>query len=235
MENDKDGTAGKAPDMDAYAQSLSLSDSLREPAIRSAIRALQLPPGSRGLDAGCGIGSRTLLLARAVAPAGHVTGLDISPELLAYAREAAERSGLSEQVSFREGDVNQLPFDDDTFDWVWSADCVGYGPWEPLPLLMELARVVKPGGIVAILAWSSEKLLITTPFLPIRCSKGWSPSEPSYWSLASIPYRNGGEPTHRMHQVKGLMTASQKGKGEKNESLSRVCTSDSMVAQSCDS
>ncbi len=105
-----------------------------------------------------------------MAPAGHVTGLDISPELLAYAREAAERSRLSEQVSFREGDVNQLPFEDDTFDWVWSADCVGYGPWEPLPLLMELARVVKPGGVVAILAWSSEKLLPGYPLLEARLS-----------------------------------------------------------------
>jgi demethylmenaquinone methyltransferase/2-methoxy-6-polyprenyl-1,4-benzoquinol methylase len=58
MENDKDGTAGKAPDMDSIAQSLSLSDSLREPVIRSAIQALQLPLRSRGLDAGCGIGKR---------------------------------------------------------------------------------------------------------------------------------------------------------------------------------
>ncbi len=70
-----------------------------------------------------------------------------------------KKAGLSERISFREGDVNKLPFADETFDWAWSMDCVGYAPIEPLPLVKELARVVKPGGSVAILAWSSEKLL----------------------------------------------------------------------------
>ncbi|MEJ2303365.1 MAG: hypothetical protein P8Y14_17710 [Anaerolineales bacterium] len=51
------------------------------------------------------------------------------------------------------------------FDWAWSVDCVGYAPIEPLPLVKELARVVKPGGRVAILAWSSEKLLPGYPVL----------------------------------------------------------------------
>ena len=67
--------------MDTYAHKLYLADFLREPVIRSAIQSLQLPSGSCGLDAGCGIGSHTLLLAEAVAPDGHVTGLDLSTEL----------------------------------------------------------------------------------------------------------------------------------------------------------
>jgi len=50
--NEKDSTESKVPDMDTYAHKLYLSDFLREPAIRSAIQALQLPSGSRGLDAG---------------------------------------------------------------------------------------------------------------------------------------------------------------------------------------
>jgi ubiquinone/menaquinone biosynthesis C-methylase UbiE len=53
-----------------------------EPAIRSAIRALELPPGSRGLDAGCGVGTHTLWLAEATSPDGYVTGIDISPGCL---------------------------------------------------------------------------------------------------------------------------------------------------------
>ena len=61
--------------------------------------------------------------------------------------------------------MNKLPFDSDTFDWAWSSDCVGYAPMEPLPLLKELIRVVKPGGSIAILAWSSEKLLPGYPLL----------------------------------------------------------------------
>jgi ubiquinone/menaquinone biosynthesis C-methylase UbiE len=156
------------PDTDYCIQMSYVSNSLREPVLRSAIQALQLPSGSRGLDAGCGIGLLTLLLAEAVGPAGHVTGLDLSPEFLAYAEKIVEQASLSEQISFREGDVNRLPFDDDTFDWAWSVDCVGYAPLEPLPLVKELARVVKPGGSVAILAWSSEKLLPGYPLLEAR-------------------------------------------------------------------
>ena len=101
-------------------------------------------------------------------PAGHVTGLNLSPEQLAYSREAAKESELSKYVSFREGDMNILPFDDDTFDWVWSMDCVGYAPVEPLPLISELVRVVKPGGTVAVLAWSSQQLLPGHPSLEAR-------------------------------------------------------------------
>jgi len=150
---------------DRYTHLLSVSNPLREPVIRSAIQALRLPSGSRGLDAGCGIGLQALLLAEAVEPAGHVIGLDVSPVFLAYAEEMAEKAGLAGRISFQSGDVRELPFDDDSFDWAWSADCVGYAPLEPLPLLKELARVVKPGGTVAILAWSSERLLPGYPLL----------------------------------------------------------------------
>jgi ubiquinone/menaquinone biosynthesis C-methylase UbiE len=158
------------PGVEYLAEMARISNPLREPVLRSAIQALALPLGSRGLDAGCGIGLQTLLLAEAVGPAGHVTGLDLSPESLAYARDVAKRAGLSDRVSFREGDVTDLPFADDTFDWAWSADCVGYAPMEPLPLVVELARVVKPGGSVVILAWSSEKLLPGHPLLEARLS-----------------------------------------------------------------
>jgi len=154
--------------MDTYAHKLHLSDFLRESTILSAIRALQLPAGSSGLDAGCGIGSHTLLLAEAVTPGGHVTGLDRSTEFLAYARENADKAGLSERICFREGNINKLPFDDNSFDWLWSVDCAGYAPSEPIPLLKELARVVKPGGRVAILGWSSQQLLPGYPLLEAR-------------------------------------------------------------------
>jgi len=157
------------PDMEYVAQMLLVGNPLIEPVDRAAIQALQLPPGSRGLDAGCGIGLQALLLAEAVGPAGHVTGLDLSPELLVYAKDVVKKAGLSKRVSFREGDVSNLPFDDDTFDWAWSKDCVGYGIGpEPLALVKELARVVKPDGSVAILSWSSEKLLPGHPVLEAR-------------------------------------------------------------------
>jgi len=164
----RNSIARRVPQMDTYAQKMAVSDPLQEPVIRSAIRALQLPPGSRGLDAGCGIGLQALLLAEAIGPAGHITGLDMSPQFLVHAREITEEAGLSERISFQQGDVNRLPFDDDTFDWAWSANCVGYHPAEPLPMLRELARVAKPGGSVVILAWSSQQLLPGYPLLEAR-------------------------------------------------------------------
>ena len=155
-------------DMNHSVQLAHLFNRLRKPILRSAIQALRFPSGSRGLDAGCGAGLQALLLAEAVGPAGHVTGLDLSPELLACAEDMVKKAGLSKRISFREGDVNDLPFEDDIFDWAWSVDLVGYAPIEPLPLVQELARVVKPGGSVAILAWSSENLLPGHPLLEAR-------------------------------------------------------------------
>jgi demethylmenaquinone methyltransferase/2-methoxy-6-polyprenyl-1,4-benzoquinol methylase len=64
--------------------------------------------------------------------------------------------------------VSKLPFDHDTFDWVWSVDCVGYPTGEPVTLLKELARVVKPRGTIAILFWSSQQLLPGYPLLEAR-------------------------------------------------------------------
>ncbi len=141
---------------------------LREPVLHAAIQALQLPPGSRGLDAGCGIGLQTMQLAEAVGPAGQVTGLDLSPAAIACAEDLVQKAGLSDRISLRVGDVASLPFDDGAFDWALSVDLVGYAPMESLPLIEELARVVKPGGTVAILAWSSEKLLPGYPVLEAR-------------------------------------------------------------------
>jgi demethylmenaquinone methyltransferase/2-methoxy-6-polyprenyl-1,4-benzoquinol methylase len=138
---------------------------LREPIIQAAIQTLDFPPGNRGLDVGCGVGIHTQSLAKAVSPAGHVTGLDISPEQIAYARAYAKNLEVSQQVDFREGDMRNLPYAADTFDWVWSMDCVGYAPLDPQPLIQELARVVKPGGRIALLAWSSEHLLPGYPEL----------------------------------------------------------------------
>ncbi len=141
---------------------------LREPILRSAFQAVRFPPGSRGLDAGCGAGLQAVLLAEAVGSEGHVTGLDLSPELLVHAENVVKKAGLSEQVSFRKGSITNLPFADNAFDWAWSMDLVGYAPIDPLPCVKELVRVVKPGGIVAILAWSSETLLPGYPLLEAR-------------------------------------------------------------------
>ena len=155
-------------DTETYIQRLLESNLLREPLLRKVIQGLGLPAGSHGLDAGCGIGLQTLLLHEAICPNGHVTGLDILPELLTFGNEMVRKAGLSNGVTFRQGDVRHLPFDDHSFDWAWSADCVGYPAGELAPILKELVRVVRPGGSIILLGWSSQQLLPGYPLLEAR-------------------------------------------------------------------
>ncbi len=153
---------------DIMIQSLEQANPLREPTLRSIITALNLAPGSYGLDIGCGIGQQTLLLAEATAPDGRVTGLDISAELLDYALNKVKSSPLADRISFKEGDFNDIPFPDNTFDWIWSADCVGYPAGDLSSALKEFVRVARPEGRVAILAWTSQQLLPGYPLLEAR-------------------------------------------------------------------
>ena len=191
--NDTDPAAG---DIDAYIQDALAINALREPILHQAIQSLHIPVGSHGLDVGCGIGLQAMILAESVGSDGYVTGLDMSPEFLRVAEKIVEQSGLSDRVSFEVGDANHLPFADNVFDWSWSVDCVGYAPIAPIPLLQELERVVKPGGQVAILAWTSESLLPGYPVLEGRLRA----------TAAGIaPFKQGQEPkTHFLRALSWL-------------------------------
>jgi ubiquinone/menaquinone biosynthesis C-methylase UbiE len=151
-----------------YIRMLEVSHPLRKPVLCEAIKALNLQTGSQGLDVGCGIGLPTLLLAEAVGSTGHVTGVDISSEFLAYAEKLVDRHALNAQITLQQGSFEELLFDDQTFDWLWSADCAGYASQNSLTLFNELIRVLKPGGTLALLFWSSEKILPGYPMLEAR-------------------------------------------------------------------
>ena len=180
--------------MNSYAKKLDLSFALREPTMREAIRAVQFAPGSQGFDVGSGTGNITTVLAESISPTGHVTGVDISSEMVAYATEAAEKAGLSKQLSYREGDMHNLPFDDNTFDWTWSVDCVGYVPVEPLPIIKELMRVVKPGGRIIFMAWSSQQLLPGYPDFEARINAT---------SMGIAPFIKGRDPENHLFRALG--------------------------------
>jgi len=180
-------------DANAYIQKLLEANPLREPVLRSAIQALQLPLGSHGLDVGCGIGLPALLLAEGVGSEGHITAVDILPEHLVFGENLVEEAGFSERITFREGDMRHLPFAEDTFDWVWSADCVGYPAGDAISSLEELVRVVKPGGSVIILAWSSQQVLPGYPFLEARLNATCS---------AYLPFLKGISP--ELHFIRAL-------------------------------
>ena len=86
-------------DIASYLRSLKLSQSLREDLLHRVIASLNLNNTSRILDVGCGIGLPALLLADALGPEVHITGLDIEPGFIAYARTLTEESGQSGTIS----------------------------------------------------------------------------------------------------------------------------------------
>ena len=106
-----------------------------------------LRPGMRLLDFGCGPGTVTAGLARRVAP-GEVVGIDVSEEILDLARAHAAEQGV-ENVSFEAADVYALPFEDGSFDVAFAHQVLQHLA-EPTAALIEVGRVLSPGGIVAV-------------------------------------------------------------------------------------
>ena len=105
-----------------------------------------LRPGLDVLDVGCGPGTITVDLAGRVAP-GRVVGLDVSPAPLDEARSLAERSGVD--VEFGVGDVYALEAADGSYDVVHAHQVLQHLT-DPVAALREMARVVRPGGLVAV-------------------------------------------------------------------------------------
>ncbi len=103
-----------------------------------ALELLDLDDGDRVLDVGCGTGFGTEGLLRYT---DDVYGLDQSRHQLAKARE---KLGKHDPVAFHYGDAERLPFEDDTFDAVWSSGSIEYWP-NPVEGLREIRRVLKPG------------------------------------------------------------------------------------------
>jgi SAM-dependent methyltransferase len=110
---------------------------------------LNILPGIAALDAGSGAGGFTQLLAQAVGPGGTVVALDLTPELLQTTRERLDTTPFKDRVSYHEGDIQHLPFEDARFDLVWSSRTIHHLP-DQLAGVRELCRVLKPGGRLAL-------------------------------------------------------------------------------------
>ena len=108
----------------------------------------RLETGERVLDLGSGAGTDSLVAALMVGPAGSVTGIDMTPEMLAKARAAADEAGLR-NVTFVEGDAESLPFADASFDVVLSNGVIDLIP-DKDAVFAELYRVLVPGGRIQV-------------------------------------------------------------------------------------
>ena len=146
--------------------------------IEHAVMRLSPRPGEAVLDLATGTGWTSRLVARRGA---KVVGVDIAAGLL----EAAERQALAERLSIRylPGDAEDLPFDDATFDAVVSTCGVMFAS-RPEAAAKELARVVRPGGRIALTTWTSDGNLfkmfqVMKPYMPALAAP--APPSPFEW------------------------------------------------------
>ncbi|SEB93848.1 Methyltransferase domain-containing protein [Streptomyces sp. PAN_FS17] len=115
------------------------------PAYAAAVAELGLREGARVLDAGCGTGRALPPLRDAVGPSGVVLGADLTSAML----EAAARAGRDADGQLLLADVAALPVRSESLDAVFAAGLIAHLP-NPAENLRELARVVRPGGTLAL-------------------------------------------------------------------------------------
>jgi ubiquinone/menaquinone biosynthesis C-methylase UbiE len=117
--------------------------------LREYLDAMDIDSASTVLDMGCGTGVAARTIARRTNFSGRVTGIDLSPYLVEAAKRLADEEGLGGRVEFRYGDTRELDIPDGEFDAVVAHTLVSHVQ-EPPTALNEAARVVKPGGLIAI-------------------------------------------------------------------------------------
>lgn len=109
---------------------------------------LDVPSGAECLDAGCGIGRTTELIADRLPDPSRVVGIDADPDLLEVARDRRPGGGAVD-LAYRIGDATDLPFEDDSFDMVFARFLLAHLS-EPDTAVREFRRVCRPGGTIAV-------------------------------------------------------------------------------------
>jgi arsenite methyltransferase len=139
-----------AEDLDYPPELSSVPDSAVESfaGVANPFSLGRLNPGERVLDLGSGAGTDSLVACQMVGDQGHVTGIDMTPAMLAKARAAAADMGAT-NVDFVEAEAEQLPFADESFDVVISNGVIDLIP-DKDAVFSELRRVLVPGGRMQI-------------------------------------------------------------------------------------
>lgn len=120
-----------------------------------ALQLANTQEGQHVLDVACGTGRGTVGLAQAVGATGRVDALDLSEAMLEQARTKIEKLELSDRVHFKQGNARELPYPDETFDLVYNGYMFDLIPLDGfMPILKEMARVLKPGGKLVLVNMS---------------------------------------------------------------------------------
>jgi SAM-dependent methyltransferase len=130
-----------------WAKHSSETDRNLAEAADAALKLADAKPGARVLDIGCGAGVTSLLLADAVGPGGHVTGVDVSQPMLALARSRTD----ARNVTFIEADASLYPFDAD-YDLLFSRFGVMFFV-DPLAAFANIRKAAAKGGRLAFVCW----------------------------------------------------------------------------------
>lgn len=142
------------------AQGLSTDDTLNQMLIELA----GIAPGERVLDLGSGTGDPAISIGLALGDEGAITACDLTPEMLAKARERSVNVGLN-VMSFAASDMTALTFEDNTFDCVTCRFGLMF-PEDKVAAAREALRVLKPGGRVGYVVWGPYDE--NPPFFVIR-------------------------------------------------------------------
>lgn len=108
----------------------------------------QFPPGSKILEAGCGVGAQTIILSKN-SPEAQITSIDISEESLTAAKNLIDKEGI-QNVHFKQADIMDLPFGKESFDHIFVCFVLEH-VLDPVMALKELKKYLKKGGSITVI------------------------------------------------------------------------------------
>jgi ubiquinone/menaquinone biosynthesis C-methylase UbiE len=158
-----------------------------EPFRSDLVARLAPQSGEKILDMGTGPGEPAITIARQVGPSGHVTGIDLSENMVSIAQRVATARGVN-NADFRTMDCGKLQFPDETYDAVVSS--FGFQIFtDPEAAAKEARRVLRPGGRITVSVWSTGDKV---PWIHAIMAPMLEHAEPDETGYLPTPYETGG-------------------------------------------